>query len=80
VLYALRGWAERWAYTPGETGGGPAMRYVHRACGADVGTATIWSGVRRAAALWRAERRAVARAPGRTGGAFGRLISPSACR
>jgi len=44
VLYALRGWAERWAYTPGETGGGPAMRYVHRACGADVGTATICPG------------------------------------
>ena len=42
VLYAMRNWAERWAYAPGETGGdGPAMRYVHRKCGADVGLATI---------------------------------------
>jgi len=41
VLYAMRNWSERWAYAPGETGGGPAMRYTHRACGADVGTATI---------------------------------------
>lgn len=41
VLYAMRNWAERWAYMPGETGdGGPAMRYVHRKCGADVGLAT----------------------------------------
>jgi DNA-binding HxlR family transcriptional regulator len=23
VLYAMRGWAERWAYAPGETGAGP---------------------------------------------------------
>ena len=44
VLYAMRGWAERWAYVPGETGGGPAIRYVHRACGADVGTATVCPG------------------------------------
>jgi DNA-binding HxlR family transcriptional regulator len=44
VLYAMRGWAERWAYREGETGGGPAMRYIHRACGADVGTATICPG------------------------------------
>ena len=41
VLYAMRNWAERWAYKPGETGNdGPAMRYVHRKCGADVGLAT----------------------------------------
>ena len=44
ILYAMRNWAERWAYAPGETGGGPAMRYVHRACGADVGTATVCPG------------------------------------
>lgn len=44
VLYAMRGWAERWAYQEGETGDGPAMRYIHRACGADVGTATICPG------------------------------------
>jgi len=44
VLYAMRNWAERWAYAPGETGEGPAIRYVHRACGADVGTATICPG------------------------------------
>jgi hypothetical protein len=44
VLYAMRGWAERWAYREGETGEGPAMRYIHRACGADVGTATDCPG------------------------------------
>ena len=44
VLYAMRGWAERWAYAPGETGAGSAMRYTHRACGTDVGTATICPG------------------------------------
>ncbi|HJS11041.1 helix-turn-helix domain-containing protein [Sphingopyxis sp.] len=44
VLYAMRNWAERWAYSPGETEGGPAIRYVHRACGADVGTATVCPG------------------------------------
>ncbi|WP_428630529.1 winged helix-turn-helix transcriptional regulator [Sphingopyxis sp.] len=44
VLYAMRNWAERWAYAPGETGDGPAIRYVHRACGADVGTATTCPG------------------------------------
>ena len=44
VLYAMRGWAERWAYQEGETGGGPAMRYIHRACGTDVGTATVCPG------------------------------------
>jgi DNA-binding HxlR family transcriptional regulator len=44
VLYAMRGWAERWAYAEGETGGGPAMRYVHRACGTDVGTALVCPG------------------------------------
>ena len=44
VLYAMRGWAERWAYAPGETGGGPAMRYIHRACGTDVGTALVCPG------------------------------------
>jgi hypothetical protein len=44
VLYAMRGWAERWAYRDGETGGGPAMRYIHRACGTDVGTAMICPG------------------------------------
>ena len=44
VLYAMRNWAERWAYAPGETGGGPAIRYVHRNCGADVGTASVCPG------------------------------------
>ena len=44
VLYAMRGWAERWAYEAGETGGGPAMRYIHRTCGTDVGTATVCPG------------------------------------
>jgi DNA-binding HxlR family transcriptional regulator len=44
VLYAMRNWAERWAYAPGETGEGPAIRYVHRACGADVGTAKVCPG------------------------------------
>ncbi|NIJ38368.1 DNA-binding HxlR family transcriptional regulator [Sphingopyxis panaciterrae] len=44
VLYAMRNWAERWAYAPGETGDGHAIRYIHRACGADVGTATICPG------------------------------------
>ncbi|MBB6427393.1 helix-turn-helix domain-containing protein [Sphingopyxis sp. JAI128] len=44
VLYAMRNWAEQWAYAPGETGGGPAMRYIHRACGADVGTSTACPG------------------------------------
>lgn len=44
VLYAMRGWAERWVYAPGETGDGPAIRYVHRACGTDVGTASVCPG------------------------------------
>ncbi|WP_062768914.1 winged helix-turn-helix transcriptional regulator [Sphingopyxis terrae] len=44
VLYAMRNWAERWAYAPGETEGGPAMRYIHRACGADVGTSVVCPG------------------------------------
>lgn len=44
VLYAMRNWAERWAYEEGEKGAGPAMRYTHRACGADVGTATVCPG------------------------------------
>ena len=44
VLYAMRNWSERWAYAPGETGDGPAIRYVHRTCGADVGTAKICPG------------------------------------
>ncbi|MDZ3833065.1 MAG: helix-turn-helix domain-containing protein [Sphingopyxis sp.] len=44
VLYAMRNWAEKWAYTPGETGDGPAMRYIHRACGADVGTEAVCPG------------------------------------
>ena len=44
VLYAMRGWAERWAYAEGETGGGPAMRYIHRICGTDVGTAVVCPG------------------------------------
>jgi len=44
VLYAMRNWAERWAYREGETGDGPAVRYFHRACGADVGTATVCPG------------------------------------
>lgn len=41
VLYAMRNWAERWAYAPGEIADGPAIRYVHRACGTDVGTEKI---------------------------------------
>lgn len=44
VLYAMRNWAERWAYRDGETGDGPAIRYVHRACGTDVGTAVVCPG------------------------------------
>lgn len=44
VLYAMRNWAESWAYAPGETGEGPAISYTHRACGADVGTANICPG------------------------------------
>lgn len=44
VLYAMRNWAERWAYAEGETGEGPAIRYVHRVCGTDVGTATTCPG------------------------------------
>ena len=44
VLYAMRNWAERWAYVPGETGEGRAIRYVHRTCGADVGTAKVCPG------------------------------------
>jgi DNA-binding HxlR family transcriptional regulator len=44
ILYAMRNWAERWAYTPGELGDGPAIRYIHRACGTDVGTATTCPG------------------------------------
>lgn len=44
VLYAMRNWAERWAYAPGETEDGPAIRYVHRACGSDVGTASVCPG------------------------------------
>ena len=43
VLYAMRNWAERWAYEDGEIGG-PAMRYVHRACGTDVGTSIVCPG------------------------------------
>jgi len=42
ILYAMRNWAERWAYSPGETGyDGHAVRYTHRKCGADVGLATV---------------------------------------
>ena len=42
VLYAMRNWAERWDYEADETGdAGPAMRYTHRTCGADVGFATV---------------------------------------
>jgi DNA-binding HxlR family transcriptional regulator len=44
ILYAMRNWAERWAYAPREMGEGPAIRYVHRGCGTDVGTATICPG------------------------------------
>lgn len=44
VLYAMRNWAEKWAYAPGETGGGDAIRYIHRVCGADVGTANVCPG------------------------------------
>ena len=42
VLYAMRNWAERWAYAPQETGAfGRAVRYTHRKCGADVGLETV---------------------------------------
>ncbi|SKB36183.1 winged helix-turn-helix transcriptional regulator [Sphingopyxis flava] len=44
ILCAMRGWAEHWASREGETGGGPAMRYFHRACGADMGAATVCPG------------------------------------
>lgn len=45
VLYAMRNWAERYAFSPQEIEqGGPAMRYIHRSCGADVGLATICPG------------------------------------
>ncbi len=44
ILYAMRNWAERWAYEEGETGAGLAMRYTHRACGTDVGTSTVCPG------------------------------------
>jgi DNA-binding HxlR family transcriptional regulator len=41
VLYAMRNWAERWAYAPEENGAfGRAVRYTHRKCGADVGLST----------------------------------------
>lgn len=42
VLYAMRNWAERWAYDPAEAS--PAMRYIHRDCGTDVGLATTCPG------------------------------------
>lgn len=38
TLYAMRNWAERWAYPSDHTG--PAIRYIHRDCGTDVGLAT----------------------------------------
>lgn len=38
ILYVMRNWAEKWAYEPGETGDDYALRYVHIACGAEVGT------------------------------------------
>lgn len=42
ILYAMRNWSEKWAYAPGEIGdGGPAIRYIHRSCGADVGLSTL---------------------------------------
>ncbi|MCW5647578.1 MAG: helix-turn-helix transcriptional regulator, partial [Sphingopyxis sp.] len=44
VLYAMRNWAERWAYSADERGTGPAIRYTHRACGADVGTSAVCPG------------------------------------
>lgn len=44
VLYAMRNWSERWAYAPDEIAGGPAIRYVHRTCGTDVGTAKTCPG------------------------------------
>lgn len=39
VLYAMRNWAENWCHQPGEVR--PAIRYIHRACGHDVGYETI---------------------------------------
>lgn len=41
ILYAMRNWSEKWAYAPGEIDDdGPAIRYIHRNCGADVGLST----------------------------------------
>lgn len=37
VLYAMRNWAERWCR---DEGAPLAIRYMHRACGADVGLET----------------------------------------
>lgn len=42
ILYAMRNWAERWSYDDGDDS--PAMRYIHRDCGADVGLATTCPG------------------------------------
>jgi len=36
VLYAMRNWGERWG-----GGDGPAIRYIHRACGHDVGLESV---------------------------------------
>ncbi|RDK11905.1 winged helix-turn-helix transcriptional regulator [Cupriavidus lacunae] len=38
VIYALRAWGETWCKQKGE---GLAVRFVHRACGHDVGTASF---------------------------------------
>lgn len=38
ILYVMRNWAEKWAFSADETGADYAMRYTHRQCGADVGT------------------------------------------
>jgi DNA-binding HxlR family transcriptional regulator len=41
VIYAMRNWAERWYR---EEGAPPAIRYIHRACGQDVGLETQCPG------------------------------------
>jgi len=42
VLYAMRNWAERWAYTAPKAD--LAIRYTHRTCGHDVETEVICPG------------------------------------
>lgn len=38
ILYVMRNWAEKWAYAPQEVEADYAVQYLHRGCGADVGT------------------------------------------